>query len=204
MRSQLVATLAGLILAASSAAAWSQAPGNLYLGAGIGRAEMKDACVQTTGITFTSCDDAQTGWKLFAGYQFHPNLAAEVAFDNFGGTTASFTGAGSSGDAKIDIAAYDLSLIGSWPLASRFAIFGRLGAFYSDVRNRRRVTSGGTSTTSAVSASNTNLTFGAGVSFQLNPNLGLRAEWQRFNAVGGDDTGQSDIDLLTLGALYRF
>jgi OOP family OmpA-OmpF porin len=203
MRRDLRAALVGVGIAVSSAA-WAQAPGKVYLGAGIGQGKVKDACVQTTGLTFTSCEDTRTAWKLFAGYQFHPNLAAELAANTFGSTTASFSGAGFSGDAKIDITVYDLSLIGSWPLASRLAIFGRLGAFYSDVRNRQRITSGGTTTGRAVSESDTNLTFGAGVSYQLNPNLGLRAEWQRFNAVGGDDTGETDIDLLSIGVLYRF
>jgi OOP family OmpA-OmpF porin len=204
MRSQFVATLAGVALAVSCAAAWSQARGNLYLGGGIGQANIKDACVQTPGITFTSCDDTQGAWKAFVGYPFHPNLAAELTYTSFGTTTAGFTGAGFTGDAKVDIDTWDLSAVGSWPLAERFSIFGRLGAYYSSVRNKQRFISGGTSTSPTVAESNSNLTFGAGAGLRLNRNWGLRAEWQRFIAVGGDDTGQTDIDLLSISALYHF
>lgn len=204
MRRELLTALVGVGLAVSSAVAWAQAPGNVYLGAGIGQAKVKDACMGAAGITFTSCEDSHVSYKVFGGYQFHPNLAAELAYNNFASTTASFSGTGFSGDAKIDIAVYDLSLLGSWPLGSRFGILGRLGGYYGDLRNRRRITTGGTTTTSAVSQTNNGVTFGAGLSYQLKPQIGLRAEWQRFNSVGGEDTGRTDIDVLSVGALYRF
>ena len=51
---------------------------------------------------------------------------------------------------------------------------------------------------------NTDLTFGAGVKFDMTRNVALRAEWQRYKDMGGDDTGESDMDVLSVGVLYRF
>ena len=36
------------------------------------------------------------------------------------------------------------------------------------------------------------------------PNLGARLEWQRYQSVGGDNTGKENIDVFSIGALYSF
>jgi hypothetical protein len=46
-------------------------------------------------------------------------------------------------------------------------------------------------------------TYGAGLSYTLG-RFGLRAEWQRYNNVGADTVGTDDIDVFSLGALFRF
>ena len=35
-------------------------------------------------------------------------------------------------------------------------------------------------------------------------NLAARAEWQKYNDVGGNNTGKTDIDMLSAAILYRF
>lgn len=55
------------------------ARGQVYSGAAIGSARTNVDCAGTT-----SCDKTDSGWKLFGGYQFNPNWAAEVTYFDFG------------------------------------------------------------------------------------------------------------------------
>ena len=56
------------------------------------------------------------------------------------------------------------------------------------------------------------LTYGIGGQFNFSRNLGLRLEWQRYSGLespsttGGGVTvsGESDIDVLSLGVLWKF
>ena len=53
--------------------------------------------------------------------------------------------------------------------------------------------------------SNTDLTFGFGLRYDLNKSVGVRAEWQRYGDVGGGDIGgESDVDVISLGVIFRF
>jgi opacity protein-like surface antigen len=51
---------------------------------------------------------------------------------------------------------------------------------------------------------NTGLTLGLGLRYDVTPNLGVRAEWQRYGDVSADAFGEGDIDLVSIGALWRF
>ena len=42
-----------------------------------------------------------------------------------------------------------------------------------------------------------------GAELRLGP-LGVRAEWQRYANVGGASTGEDDLDVFSLGVLFRF
>jgi len=62
--------------------------GRFYLGGNIGQVEADDFCVSDgtiDGITFTtSCDDKDTGAKLYGGYNIHKNFAVEIGYIDFG------------------------------------------------------------------------------------------------------------------------
>ncbi len=46
---------------------------------------------------------------------------------------------------------------------------------------------------------------GLGAMFNVSSNLAIRADWERHFAVGDDSTtGESDIDLITIGAQFSF
>lgn len=49
--------------------------GAFYVGASIGKAEAKDVCTGVSGPGVT-CDDKDTTWKIFGGYQFNRNFSA--------------------------------------------------------------------------------------------------------------------------------
>lgn len=209
MRTALLATLAGAALLAASAAAWSQAPGRFYAGAAIGQSKMKDACASDPDTLVTNCDDKDTAWRIFGGYQFNRNFALELAYNDVGrakGTVSFASGTSNfTGDVKIDVTAFELSGVASLPFANRFAGFGRLGLYYGEVHSRGSFTDQfGQRAVGSLSDTNVGLTFGLGASYDLTEKVTFRVEWQRFNDVGTNDIGKSDVDVLSVAGLYRF
>jgi len=173
---------------------------NFYAGASLGQAKMKDAC---EGVTI-SCDNKDTAWRLFAGYQINRNFAAELGYADFGKSKASGTVSGASVDATAEANAWDLVGLGIWPIGNQFSIYGKLGAYHGKVKGSGTVSFGGATGTGNTSGSNNDVTYGVGAGFDFNRNLGLRAEYQKYKDVGDDNSGKSDIDVISIGVLYRF
>src|SRR5437764_2174435 len=105
-------------LAASPA--WAQR----YIGLAVGEVKYKDACAgAASSIT---CSSSDTSLRIFGGYRFTPYFAFEAGTSSLGGVRAS------TGESA-ELEAVDLSMIGSWLLANRFALHGRLGLFLGDM-----------------------------------------------------------------------
>lgn len=166
---------------------------SVYAGVSVGQSKVNIQC-DLAGVT---CDDTDTAFKLYAGYQLNNNFAAELGYADLG--KATLTGPG--GTDEIAATAWDLTALLGAPIGSSgLSVFGRLGLYVGDVK-----LSGpdhGTKT-------NSGLTFGLGGEFDFTRNLGVRAEWQRYakmkvrNDVNGvEDDG--DVDALTVGVVYRF
>jgi OmpA-OmpF porin, OOP family len=158
-----------------------------YAGAHIGSSDLNGACDGFgAGV---SCDEKDTAWKILGGYQFHKNWAVELGYANLGEASAS-AGAVS---AKAEVTAWDLVAVGSLPLMDRLSAYGKLGMFKAD-----------TEVTSNVGVSDddseTGFTFGLGVRYDFTRNLGVRAEWQRYQEVADD----LDVDVLSVGVIWKF
>lgn len=99
-----------------------------------------------------------------------------------------------------------MSVKGNLPIGERFALFGKLGVAYSELE--ATVSGSGSvlgtpfSGTFSDKDSGIGFAFGVGAQFYVMDNLGIRAEWERFNDAGGDF--ETDIDLLTIGVHFRF
>ena len=157
-----------------------------YIGAGAGLTTM-DLCDDLGGIGLTSCDDKDTGMKIFGGFKFNQNLGLEASWVDLGEVSA--TGPGGTATGEVD--GFGLAVMGMIPLNEKFGLFGKVGAYMWD------------STVSApgfgsVSDDGTDIMFGAGVNWNLTTHFGLRAEWERFD-IDGDD-----IDFISIGAQFNF
>ena len=159
-----------------------------YVGATVGQSKFKDACSGAgAGV---SCDDKDTAWRLLAGYQFNRNLAVELGYHNLGEVKAT---AGTLSE-TIKTNAWELVGVGLWPVANQFGVYGKLGGYRAEAKDSLD----GKDT-------NTGVTLGAGLQWDPMAPLGVRLEWQRYNKVGGNNTGGKDnIDVLSLGAVWRF
>lgn len=125
----------------------------------------------------SGCDDKDTAWRFLGGYQLNPNFSAELGYTNLG----------EYGGAKAK--AWELVGVGLFPINNQFGIYGKLGGHHSEVKNGSSETGNG-------------LTYGAGVQFDVSPNLGVRGEWQRYDKLAGMSDLKSDV--LSVGAIWRF
>jgi OOP family OmpA-OmpF porin len=182
---RFAAALAALAFSAGAFAQGSApAAGHLYVGGGFGQAHWRPGCPSTVA----TCDDTNTALRAFAGYQLSPMFAAEVAFTNLG----------KAGGPNFEVKghAWEASGIAAWPVVGPVSVYGRLG-IYRGVAKGGGIQAGRTE-------SNYGPTYGLGAQFDLIPNLGLRAEWQAYPGVAGSTITDSDVNVISLSAFWRF
>jgi OmpA-OmpF porin, OOP family len=165
-----------------------------YIGATIGQSKVKDFC----GGVGASCEDTDTALRLLGGYQFNKNFALELGYHQLG--EASISGAGLF--AKVEATAWEAVAVGMFPVADRFSIYGKVGMYRADSDFSTNIVLPGIP--QSFSESNNDLTFGFGLQFDITRNLGVRAEWQRYQDLGGPQIGESDLDVMSIGVVYRF
>jgi OmpA-OmpF porin, OOP family len=209
MKYASIAAVAAALIATPVGAQW-------YAGAGIGSSELKrDDSIQADqfldlgfeSATSTS-DKRDVGFRMFGGYQLHRNFAIEAAYVNLGKSTSrsDVMPTGSlSGVTKTN--GFEVSAVGMLPISERFGAFARLGAF----SNETKTTYSGTDSVEVIVGAesqkkrSTQLSYGAGVTYNFNTRVALRAEWARFTKLGDALTGgQGDANLYLIGIAYRF
>jgi OOP family OmpA-OmpF porin len=167
-----------------------------YIGATIGQSKVKEWC---DGLgPGVSCSDTGTAWRVLGGYQVNRNFAAELGYHDLGSVDASDP----SASVKAEANAWELVALGQWPFTNQFSVYGKAGLYRGEVKASATVPGFGSGSTSET---NTDITYGVGVRFDLNRNLALRGEWQRYTNMGDNATiGESDVDVLSLGVLWKF
>src|SRR6476619_7595168 len=138
---------------------------------------------------FKAPSETDTAWRLFGGYQFHRNFAAEIGYHDLG--QVNFVGG--DRDAKL----WEFVGVGMWPVANALSVYGKLGGYYGKSELHSSVRPSGDDT-------NGGLTYGAGVQYDFMRQAGVRLEWQRYDNVGGATTGETDIDVVNVGLLWKF
>ena len=156
----LVAALGAASLTLSSGALAQQTPG-WYVGAEVGQVDLEDA-------------EKDTGFRFLGGYQFNRNLAAEASYNMIYDKEG------------VEITAWELAGVFSFPVANRLSVLGKLGfaMWEGEVEG-------------AEGADGTDLTYGIGLQYDFSPRLGVRGMWQRYDVEG-------DADVLSIGVIYRF
>ncbi len=183
-----------------------------YIGGNVGqsRAKIDDAGI-TNGLLgngFTTSaithDDRDIGYKLFGGYPFNKNFALEGGYFDLGefGYTATTVPRGTLND-NIKLKGLNLDAVGILPITTRFSAFGRVGVNYAEANNSLRGTGSVSVPNPDSSKRDANYKVGLGLQYDLTASLAMRAEAERYridDAVGN----RGDIDLVSLGLVYRF
>jgi OOP family OmpA-OmpF porin len=188
--------LTGLVAAAAviSPLAAAQDSG-WYIGASVGQSTFKDSCSGLPGGV--SCDDSDTAFGVFGGYQFNKYFGGELGYTDLGKTQAS--GLGASADIKAK--AFELLAVGTFPITEQFSIYGKLGFFRWDVDASASGPGGGVSQ----SESGTDLTYALGVQYNFTKKFGVRAQYQQYKDAGdAATTGEGDINVISVGIVYKF
>ena len=146
MTKKWLVSMLGAAAMAVSAGAWAQksmatVPG-FYAGVDVGKTDVGDE------------DD--TGFKIFGGYQFHRNIAAELGygllFDKSG----------------VDVTSMEALAVGMFPVTNNISLIGKLGLAMIEAEGP-----GG-------SEDETELTWAIGAQWDFTKNLGARLQWQRY------------------------
>jgi len=193
--------VAVLILGLAAKPSMAQAE-NWYAGASVGQSK---ADIDLTCDLDISCskDEDDTGFKIFGGYEFNPNGAIEFGYVDLGKFKAS--GKDSFlGNASLDWepSGFTFAVVGTLPIGQNFGLTGKVGIFFWDMDLHARSSVFGSGSDSD---SGTDLTYGLGLKYDFSKTFGMRAEWERFQDVGDSNTtGQSDIDLFSVGVVFKF
>jgi OmpA-OmpF porin, OOP family len=199
----VLALVAALI--AGPAAAQSGDASGIYLGGSAGYSQYKDTCKEL----FIPCDNDDSAWRLFAGYQFNRNWALELGYGDFGDAQGSGPiPAGGNATFVTHSYAFDLTGIGSLYLTQGLSLFGRFGLYMG--RTTRDIEFTAFPNTND-SKTNSGFTYGAGLGYNLG-RFGMRAEWQRYDNIGtnnnsgiaGGASGTDEVDVFSLAFLFRF
>jgi OOP family OmpA-OmpF porin len=140
--SVLGAAAVAMSVGAQAQTAMSPVVPNIYAGLEIGQADVGN--------------EEDIGFKVFGGYQFTRNIAAELGYGMM------------FDKSDVEVTALELVAVGMFPIANQFSVIGKLGLANVEVDSP-----GG-------SEDKTEITWGIGVQFDVSRNLGVRALWQRY------------------------
>jgi len=191
---------------------------NFYAGLGIGRssADVTEISRQDIlGSGFTSLNSFQNGssksdtaWKLYGGYRFNPNIAAEFFYANLGkfsrnadgsGATASSSSVNFSLNSELKITGFGVAALLGAPLSDRWNVFAKPGLLYWDAKRTSTTTAAGASQSGSVSKSGTSPSLGVGTSYAFTDKLSARLEWERYFDVGDKNTtDKSNVNLFAV------
>ncbi len=179
---QSLATAAALLLSSSAFA-------QVYVGAGVGQAKLNDDCAGTT-----SCSTTKTDAKIFGGYRFTPNWAAELNYFGFGKATAT-----------VDTVSVEIK---STAMGAGVAYFGAFSPQWFGVarlgvaRVKADVTGSLGGLSASDSASTTHAYYGFGIGYAVTKNISIDAAFDGSKVEYGGSS--ANVRLLSLGATYSF
>lgn len=184
---RLLGSTATAMAAAFAAAGTAQAQlastpnSGYYIGGNVGQSHLKD-----DSPLGANTDRSDTGYKVYGGYQFNPNVALELGYTGLGKFEAP------SGDVKAR--ALYLDAVGTLPLAPQWSALGRIGV----VDTEAKVSGNGLT----VKDRDTGLKVGAGLQYDFSPTTALRGEWERYRV--GMDSVRTNVDQYSLGVVVKF
>jgi OOP family OmpA-OmpF porin len=144
-----------------------------YVGGNIGQSDVDEL------------NATDTSFKVLGGYQINRHFAVEAGYIDFGKAT--------SGGTNFKGNAFELVGVGLLPLSNQFSLYGKLGF--------ARTEGEGSNAFGSEKENSTEITYGFGVQYDLNRNIGIRGDWQIYPDVGD---GRSDVTVLSVGVIYRF
>jgi OmpA-OmpF porin, OOP family len=125
-------------------------------------------------------DDKDTAWRILGGYQFNRHFAAELGYHDLGEASA------------CEGNAIEVVGIGAFPIVDKLSVYGKLGIYRGELE------------APGAKETNSDLTYGVGLQYDFLKNVGVRGEWQRYSKMGGGNLVETDVDVMSVGLIYRF
>jgi OOP family OmpA-OmpF porin len=187
----LAAAIAAAGLLATATPSFAQ---QAYLGASAGPSKIYLDC--DGAIT---CDETDTGFKVYGGYMFTPNIGIELAYADLGSASATALVSGRRVIATLDGSAVSATAVLAAPLSDSFSLFARLGFASVDAKLSGSVAGLGSASDTE---SNASVAYGIGAAVHVTKNIAVRGEWERYRAKY--DGEEADVDLFSVGVKFRF
>ncbi|HEY0685389.1 MAG TPA: outer membrane beta-barrel protein [Steroidobacter sp.] len=224
----MIAAGVGMMLSAAPSMAANESTG-WYFGATGGQAQADldraeyDAGIEGVfaqiGAPLTSgssdLEDTDVSWSLFGGYRLSPFFSLEAGYIDLGAseyrasgtvnppgpspsTTASYS-------ADVEVSGFTAAAIGMLPLGEMFQLHGQAGVLFTNLEISQAISLTGFGADSDRRSSDSrDFFFGVGGGLNIGEQWTLNLDWQRFKDVGDEDeTGETDIDRISLGVIYR-
>ena len=177
-----------LVLSAPATAGFFDFTLRPYVGLSLGQSTT-DSCITGT------CDDTDTAGKIYGGMEMNEYISMEVGYVNLGTVEYSApTGSRATHGMAIQ-------MLGTLALNPNVTLLGRGGMniLNTEVNGAIAGPSGNAGDTDV------SWSLGLGAQYNFNKAVGLRMEWERYFEVGDTySTHAVDIDLLTVGVVFRF
>lgn len=224
------ALVAGATLAtATGASAQSFAP-HVYIGGAYGvtntqgdfNGQLANASRGLTGgntLSNITSDRNDRGGKLFAGYQFHRNLAAELSYVDLGRFNGAYQYSGPTTFTRQYVANWRadgvaVDLVASAEVMPKLSLSGRVGMMRSSLKYGHDTVPPGFDTFNAPTDHQTRPHFGLGLAYDITPAIGAQLAWERTLGIGRNFSftsadpdranGKLNYDIVSLGLTYRF
>ena len=220
----LVATCSTFALPAAAQVSWYGG-----LAAGQSRTDRELVANRESTLLFasdihTDFDSRDSAWKGFAGVRLRRWFGLEVSYTDLGAHRmhTSLQGGTPSAPAAIiidrEVSGVGVDAVFFLPLAGdRLDLFAKVGAYRSRLEATASLEgniefSGGSGERSRSTTRTENVPhYGLGLQYWITPNLGIRAEWERFDSIGkafevggSGTTGEADTDAGFIGVSWRF
>jgi OOP family OmpA-OmpF porin len=217
-----IPVLLGLSAAAVAVSplASAQSASPYYLGGGLGQTTNKYNTTDFSagaGVS-ESKDQKDTAWKMFGGYRFNQNWAAELGYTNLGKFTYGNSAATGSFTETYKTSSWTGAAVGTMPLMNGFSLLGKAGLAYNvakgSISGSGAFGAGATAFNPTGTKRKTDLLLGVGLNYDFSPQVGMRLEYEDFGKFGtaipttgasaNGNIGRAKDSLWSMNLVYRF
>ena len=199
-----------LMLSSGLAAAQSADKAGWYAGLDLGRSRLGmsgadiDGALANQGVGgSSSVDRSDTGFGINGGYRFNRNFAVEAGWARLGDFSYSSNTGTDTIDGKFKANALSLAGLGIYPLTPNWSVYGKAGLARTSVDLEASSETGATAVSNQ-SHAGVGWLLGAGLTYDFSGGVFTKLGWDHYASVGDAATGQSAIDMYSLGVGMRF
>ena len=158
-----------------------------------------------TGVN-TTTSDGEFAWRIGGGWQPLKNLAIEVSYFDLGkpGYTVTASRPGSL-DAQIKVSGWSVDLVPQYDFNDTWGVYGRAGYAWSESKASFTGSGNFELLQNSVKETHNGWDAGLGLSYRINRNAAVRAEWTYYPDLGGEAMGGSfDANMFSVSLVWRF
>lgn len=191
-----------LVAAFATTSAFAAAPSQLYVTAGIGQSQYKDACEIEVG----NCEDTDTAFRVGVGIPMQENIAFEINYINHGEAVDDYVDGAFFDHYSVESQTLALQIAATAPLNNAVALFGKLGLAQTKTTLENRYDLGFISGNDSEDSNEAGLIVSAGASIELMPNLNAQLQLDYLpKAIKSEATDfESDIQSYSVGLQFNF